>query len=94
MTINNNDLNQIADQRFSLMVFCECSFLQAQKNWFCPLLFHDTRKYMARLQNTRPPQYSIRLKKAPTAVTVRSKNHLHHSNTLCVKSEAYRTKFA
>ena len=44
-TENCNDRNQIADQRCSLktMVFCGCSFLHAQKNWFCPLLFNDFR---------------------------------------------------
>ena len=29
------------------MVCCGCSFLQAQKNWFCPLLFKDFQKFVS-----------------------------------------------
>ena len=43
-TSNKDDLSQVADQRFSLiitMVCCRCLVLQAQSNWFWPLLFEN-----------------------------------------------------
>ena len=39
-TLNNSDLNDVTDPRFSVKKWfaaCGCSFLRAQKNWFCYL---------------------------------------------------------
>ena len=46
------------------MACCERSFLQAQKNWFCPLLFKDLRK----LHPTMPEKVIIRVVRADSGI--------------------------
>ena len=69
-TLNNNDPNQVCWPAVFVktMVCCGCSFLQAQKNWFCSLsmhalLFEDFPETGISL-SSKNLKYEIRAKKA------------------------------